>query len=72
MILVRVGRRSEMPMFQARIIRQAVAITDVEGDTLEAAKAKLRDDNLKSLDWVTHSAGSAPEICSDDVSFAFK
>jgi hypothetical protein len=77
MILVRVGRRSEMPMFQARIIRQAVAITDVEGDTLEAAKAKLRawlenDDNLKSLDWVTHSAGSAPEICSDDGSFAFK
>ena len=67
MILVRVGRRSETPMFQARIIRQAVAITDVEGDTLEAAKAKLRawlenDDNLKSLDWVTHSAGSATEI----------
>jgi hypothetical protein len=39
----------------------------VEGDTLETAKEKLRvwlenDDNLKSLDWVTHSAGSAPEI----------
>ena len=56
-----------MPMFQARIIRQEVAITDVEGDTLEAAKEKLRAwlenaDNLKSLDWVTHSAGSAPEI----------
>ena len=56
-----------MPMFQARIIRQAVAITDVEGDTLEVAKEKLRAwlenaDNLKSLDWVTHSAGSAPEI----------
>ena len=27
-----------MPMFQARIIRQEVAITDVEGDTLEIAK----------------------------------
>jgi hypothetical protein len=56
-----------MPMFQARIIRQAVAITDVEGDTLEVAKEKLRvwlenADNLKSLDWVTHSADSAPEI----------
>jgi hypothetical protein len=56
-----------MPMFQARIIRQEVAITEVEGDTLETAKEKLRvwlenDDNLKSLDWVTHSAGSAPEI----------
>src|ERR1700733_2986761 len=25
-----------MPMFQARIIRQEVAITDMEGDTLEA------------------------------------
>jgi hypothetical protein len=54
-------------MFQARIIRQEVAITEVEGDTLETAKEKLRvwlenDDNLKSLDWVTHSAGSAPEI----------
>jgi hypothetical protein len=54
-------------MFQARIIRQEVAITDVEGDTLETAKEKLRlwlenDDNLSSLDWVTHSAGSAPEI----------
>ena len=39
----------------------------MEGDTLETAKEKLRvwlenDDNLKSLDWVTHSAGSAPEI----------
>ena len=56
-----------MPMFQARIIRQEVAITEVEGDTLEAAKEKLRlwlenDDNLRSLDWVTHSAGSAPDI----------
>jgi hypothetical protein len=56
-----------MPMFQARIIRQEVAITDVEGDTLETAKEKLRewlenDENLKSLDWVSHSAGSAPEI----------
>jgi hypothetical protein len=54
-------------MFQARIIRQEVAITEVEGDTLETAKEKLRvwlenDENLKSLDWVTHSAGSAPEI----------
>jgi hypothetical protein len=56
-----------MPMFQARIIRQEVAITEVEGDTLETAKEKLRlwlenDDNLRSLDWVTHSAGSAPDI----------
>jgi hypothetical protein len=56
-------------MFQARIIRQEVAITEVEGDTLETAKEKLRawlenDDNLKNLDWVTHSAGSAPEITS--------
>ena len=56
-----------MPMFQARIIRQEGAITDVEGDTLETAKEKLRvwlenADNLKSLDWVSHSAGSAPEI----------
>jgi hypothetical protein len=56
-----------MPMFQARIIRQEVAITNVEGDTLETAKEKLRvwlenDDNLSSLDWLTHSAGSAPEI----------
>ena len=56
-----------MPTFQARIIRQEVAITDVEGDTLETAKEKLRvwlenADNLKSLDWVSHSAGSAPEI----------
>jgi hypothetical protein len=56
-----------MPMFQARIIRQEVAITDMEGDTLETAKEKLRvwlenADNLKSLDWVSHSAGSAPEI----------
>jgi hypothetical protein len=47
-----------MPMFQARIIRQEVAITDVEGDTLETAKEKLRawlesEDNLRSLDWVT-------------------
>jgi hypothetical protein len=54
-------------MFQARIIRQEVAITEVEGDTLETAKEKLRvwlenEDNLSSLDWVTHSAGSAPEI----------
>jgi hypothetical protein len=56
-----------MPMFQARIIRQEVAITEVEGDTLETAKEKLRawlenDDNLRNLDWPTHSAGSAPEI----------
>jgi hypothetical protein len=56
-----------MPMFQARIIRQEVAITDVEGDTLETAKEKLRawlenDDNLRRLDWASHSAGSAPEI----------
>jgi hypothetical protein len=56
-----------MPMFQARIIRQEVAITEVEGDTLETAKEKLRlwlenDDNLMSLDLVTHSAGSAPDI----------
>jgi hypothetical protein len=29
-------------MFQARIIRQEVAITVVEGDTLEAGKEKLR------------------------------
>ena len=54
-------------MFQARIIRQEVAITGVEGDTLETTKEKLRvwldnDENLKSLDWVTHSAGSATEI----------
>jgi hypothetical protein len=51
----------------SQIIRQEVAITDVEGDTLETAKEKLRvwlenADNLKSLDWVSHSAGSAPEI----------
>jgi hypothetical protein len=56
-----------MPMFRARIIRQEVAITDVEGDTIDAAKEKLRvwlenDDNLRSLDWVSHSNGSAPEI----------
>jgi hypothetical protein len=55
-----------MPMFRARIIRQAVAISEVEGDTLETAKEKLRAwldnaDNLKSLDWVSHSEGSAPE-----------
>jgi hypothetical protein len=31
-----------MPTFQARIIRQEVAITDVEGDTIETAKEKLR------------------------------
>jgi hypothetical protein len=48
-----------MPMFQA--------ITDVEGDTIDSAKEKLRlrlenEDNLKSLYWITHSAGSAPEI----------
>ena len=35
--------------------------------TLETTKEKLRvwldnDENLKSLDWVTHSAGSATEI----------
>ena len=40
-----------MPTFQARIIRQEVAITDVEGDTIETAKEKLRvwlenDENL--------------------------
>jgi hypothetical protein len=62
-----------MPMFQARIIRQEVAITDVEGDTLETAKEKLRvwlenADNLES----SHSAGSAPEIAVDDGSFAVK
>jgi hypothetical protein len=56
-----------MPMFRARIIRQEVAISEVEGDTLETAKEKLRAwldnaDNLKSLDWVSHSEGSAPEI----------
>jgi hypothetical protein len=56
-----------MPTFQARIIRQKVAITQVEGDTLETAKEKLRvwledADNLRSLDWVSHSEGSAPEI----------
>jgi len=56
-----------MPMFQARIIRQEVAITEVEGVTLETAKEKLRvwlenEDNLSSLDWVAHSACSAPEI----------
>jgi hypothetical protein len=56
-----------MPMFQARIIRQEVAITQVEGDTIDTAKEKLRvwlenDDNLRSLDWLSHSAGSAPEI----------
>ena len=56
-----------MPMFQARIIRQEVAIAAVEGDTIDAAKEKLRmwlenDDNLRSLDWISHSEGSAPEI----------
>jgi hypothetical protein len=56
-----------MPMFQARIVRQDVAITDVEGDNIDGAKEKLRtwlanEDNLKSLDWVSHSEGSAPEI----------
>ena len=56
-----------MPMFQAGITRQEVAVTDVEGDTLETAKEKLRvrlenDENLESLDWVTHSAGRAPEV----------
>jgi hypothetical protein len=56
-----------MPMFQARVIRQEVAITLVEGDTIDTAKEKLRvwlenDDNLRSLDWLSHSAGSAPEI----------
>ena len=56
-----------MPMFQARIIRQEVAITEVEGDTLETAKEKLRvwlenDYNLRNLDWVSHSDGSSPEI----------
>jgi hypothetical protein len=53
--------------FRPGFIRQEVAITDVEGDTLETAREKLRvwlenDDNLRSLDWLTHSAGSAPEI----------
>jgi hypothetical protein len=56
-----------MPMFQARIIRQEVAITEVKGDTIDSAKEKLRvwlenNANLRSLDWLTHSAGSAPEI----------
>ena len=56
-----------MPMFQARVIRQEVAITLVEGDTIDTAKEKLRvwlenDDNLRTLDWLAHSAGSAPEI----------
>jgi hypothetical protein len=56
-----------MPMFQAGITRQEVAVTDVEGDTLETAKEKLsvrleNDENLESLDWVTHSAGRAPEV----------
>ena len=56
-----------MSMFQARIIRQEVAITLVEGDTIDTAKEKLRvwlenDDNLRSLDWLSHSAGGAPEI----------
>ena len=56
-----------MPMFQARIIRQEVAITEVEGDTIDSAKEKLRvwlenDYNLRSLDWVSHSNGSTPEI----------
>jgi hypothetical protein len=46
--------------------RKEVAITDVEGDTIDAAKEKLRvwlenDDNLRSLDWVSHGNGSAPE-----------
>jgi hypothetical protein len=54
-------------MFQAGITRQEVAVTDVEGDTLETAKEKLsvrleNDENLESLDSVTHSAGSAPEV----------
>jgi hypothetical protein len=39
-----------MPMFQAGITRQEVAVR------LE------NDENLESLDWVTHSAGSAPEV----------
>ena len=56
-----------MPMFQARVVRQEVAITDVEGDNIDGAKEKLRawlanEDNLKSLDWISHSEGSAPEI----------
>jgi hypothetical protein len=56
-----------MPMFQARIIRQKVAITQVEGDTIDTAKEKLmmwlaKNDNVESLDWLSHSAGSAPEI----------
>jgi hypothetical protein len=56
-----------VPTFQARIIRREVAITEVVGDTIDTAKEKLRDwlenaDNLRSLDWVSHSEGSAPEI----------
>ena len=57
-----------MPMFQARVIRQEVAITELQRDGLtDTAKEKLRvwlwnDDNLRTLDWVTHSAVSAPEI----------
>jgi hypothetical protein len=56
-----------MPTFQARIIRREVAITEVVGDTIDTAKEKLRvwledADNLRSLDWVSHSEGSAPEI----------
>ena len=43
-----------MPTFQARIIRQEVAITVVEGDTIETAKEKLRvwlenDENSQEL-----------------------
>jgi hypothetical protein len=39
----------------------------VEGDRIDTAKEKLRvwlenDDNLRSLDWLSHSEGSAPEI----------
>jgi hypothetical protein len=39
----------------------------VEGDTLKTAKEKLivsleNDENLNSLSWFIHSAGSAPEI----------
>jgi hypothetical protein len=56
-----------MPTFQARIIRREVAITEVVGDTIDTAKEKLREwlenaDNLRSLDWISHSEGSVPEI----------
>ena len=39
----------------------------MEGDTIDTAKEKLmvwlaKNDNVESLDWLSHSAGSAPEI----------